>query len=279
MNLWGQVKQAASAGILAGGYPYTKNFWYVGSNAPVVAGRRADTIADALLLMENFDVLFLGPQRYSEGALSITKPCTIIGQGNRGDAYIQPSTAAQVGVDVLSDDVTFINVGVADGGSGAYGLKVGAASTSPDRFRAYGCKFEGSAIGAWFTGSGDCLLDDCEFAWAAIGLQLSANLSGFVTEMFIQRCRFHNNATANLSQSANQQEVDNLSLLDSSFERDESGVAPTKFINLQHNSNHGVISGNRFANATNQAAVITIGTGLLYMANATEAGWSTARPA
>lgn len=55
-------------------------------------------------------------------------------------------------------------------------------------------------------------------------------------------------------------------------------AAPTDFINITGTSS-GFMSGNRFATATNAAAVITIPGGILYGPNGTEAGWSTARPA
>ena len=61
--------------------------------------------------------------------------------------------------------------------------------------------------------------------------------------------------------------------------RDEAGVAPTDFILLSDNANIGHMAENQFANATNATGVITIGTGILYGPNGTEAGWSTARPA
>jgi hypothetical protein len=128
-------------------------------------------------------------------------------------------------------------------------------------------------------GAGDVLLEDCEFAWAAVGLQLRSNNNGFVTQAFIQQCRFHNNADACLSQFANAQQVNNLQLWNNIFDQLEDGTEPTDFILLQDNGNTGIISGNQFAIATNATAKLTIGTGLMWGPNGTEAGWSAARPA
>lgn len=281
MALWGQVKYAANAGILLGTRPWANNTYWVGANAPLGV-ELVDSIEKALALMISNDVLFLGPEGFTEGNLSIpsTKTgLTIIGQGNRGECFIEPSVSGDEGLEVLSDGVTLINVGIADGGSGTYGLSVGSSTGSPDRFRAYGCKFEGSNIAARLYGAGDVLMDDCEFAWANVGLQFRANLVGFVTQAFIQKSRFHNNATACISESANQQEVDNLQLWNNIFDQLEDGTEPTDFVLLQNNGNTGIIGGNQFALATNASAKLTIGTGLMWAPNGTEAGWSTARPA
>lgn len=278
--------QTARQGFWGGqaiGLPFAGNTYYVGSGTPPGVGiRHIDTLANALGMLIPKDVIVLGPQAYEEGNLVLPATATgvtIIGAGPRGSCFIEPSVAGDEGLQILADDVTLVNVGVADGGSGDYGLSVGSQTVSPDRFRAYGCKFEGSAIGARLHGAGDILLDDCEFAWANIGLELRPNDNGFVTQAFIQRSRFHNNATACLSQSAAAQVVNNLQLWNNIFDQLEDGTEPTDFILLADNANTGIIGGNIFAIATNASAKLTIGTGLMWGPNGTEAGWSTARPA
>ena len=287
-NLWGNLKLASANGAVYGGYPYSRNQWFVGSSdsdpipVPLSAAQRVGTIGEMLALMVPGDVGYLGPGAYDEGNLVVPATLTnitLIGAGNRGSVFIEPSTAGDEGLTVLADLVTLINVGVADGGSGDFGLSVGNASVSPDRFRAHGCKFEGSAIGARLYGAGDILLEDCEFAWANVGLQLRSNLVGFNTQIFVQGCRFHNNATVCLGEFANAQQVNNLQLLNNIFDQLEDGTEPTDFILLQDNANTGIISGNQFALATNATAKLTIGTGLMWGPNGTEAGWSSARPA
>jgi len=279
-QFWAAIKQPTASFMLSGGFPYAKNVWYTGDDMPVF-GQRVDSIADALLAMRPKDLLILGPQAYEEGNLVIPATLnniTIIGGGNRGACFIEPSVAGDEGLQVLADDVTLVNVGVADGGSGDYGLSVGSQTVSPDRFRAYGCKFEGSAIAARLYGAGDILLDDCEFAWANVGLQLRGNDIGFNTQIFVQKSRFHNNADACMSHFAAGQVVNNLQFWNNIMDQLEDGTEPTDFILLSDNGNTGTISGNQFAIATNATAKLTIGSGLMWGPNGTEAGWSTARP-
>lgn len=285
LGIWPTLKGGIAGAVLSGGYPFAGNAWYVGSNAPVF-GRRVDTIADAFNVMSSKDVLFLGPQRHTEGNLVLPATLTeitIIGAGARGACYIQPSAAGDEGLQILGNDVTLINVGVASGATSDYSLKIGSNSVNTSRFRAYMCKFEGNGSAnpagqVVLHGCGDIILEDCEIAWGVNGIIGDGNLNGFPTEIVIRNCWFHDLTTVHVGIAAGDHFV-NLWLRDNYFDRDESGTPPTDFILLSDNANIGVITGNRFANATNQAAVITIGTGLLYMANATEAGWSTARPA
>lgn len=276
-GFWGFLKQG---GILQG-FPFAGNVYYVGSQAPVF-GKRVNSIANAFGVMRPKDVLFLGPQAYEEGNLVIPEALTnitIIGAGGRGSCFIEPSVSGDEGLQVLADDVTLVNVGVADGGTGDYGISVGSNTVSPNRFRAYGCKFEGSTVGCKLWQAGDVILDDCEFAWANTGLQLSSGAIGFNTQIIVKDSRFHNNSLNCIGQVANAQQVNNLQLMGSFFDQLEDGTEPTDFILLQDNGNTGLIAGNQFAIATNASAKLTIGTGIMWGPNGTEAGWSSARPA
>lgn len=282
-NLWAGVHAGLASGVLYSGYPYAKNHWYIGVNAPRF-GRRVNTLAALFDIMEPGDIAHLGPQAYEEGNLVIPEGLdniTLIGNGNRGSCFIEAPDAGMEGLQVLADGVTLINVGVA--APGDYSLKIGSATVSPNRFRAYQCKFEGNEAvnpGAQVVlcGTGDTILEDCEICWGVNGILGLANNDGFPTQTLLRNCWFHDLTTVHIGVEAATHFVE-LWVRDNYFARDEAGVAPTDFILLSDNANIGDITGNRFANATNQAAVITIGTGLLYMANATEAGWSTARPA
>ena len=278
-SVWAAVRRAYASGVLDMGYPFARNVRYVGSNAPT--GVTAyNTIADAIAALIAGDLLILGPQAFAEGNLSISVAnVTIIGMGNRGACYIEPSGANDEGLQILADDVTLINVGVAKGASGDYALAVGSQTVSPDRFRAYGCKIEGDGVACKLWGCGDILFEDCEFAWCGTAIQLASNDIGFVTQTYIRKCRFHNFVDVGIGHVAAAQQVNNLNVEDCVFEEQEDGTAPTDFILLSDNANVGCFSGNRFATPTNDTAVLTIGSGILWMANATEAGWSTARPA
>lgn len=282
-NLWAAVQQGAASGVLAGGYPYAHNNWYIGMSAPVF-GRRIVSLTDLFKpgAMEPGDIAFLGPQAFHEDNLVIPAALTnitLIGAGNRGACYIEPTGIAANGLKVLANDVTLLNIGLSKDSRADYALQVGDATLHPDRFRAYGCKIEGGGVAGNLYGAGDVLFDDCEFAWCDTALQFRANAHGFVTQVHIRKCRFHNFSTAGLAEFAAAQQVNNLNLEDCSFDRQEDGSAPTDFILLSDALNTGYIHGNRFAHATNAAAVLTIGAGILWGPNGTEAGWSTARPA
>lgn len=278
--LWPAIKLAADAGVLAGGFPYAKNNWYVGANAPIF-GRRVDTLAALFAIAEPGDIAFLGPQEYSEGNLVIPATLTnftLIGAGGRGSSFIEAPSTAIEGLQVLADDVTLFNVGVAGGATSDYALKVGSQAIDPARFRAFGCKIEGpDGVALSLEQTGDALFDDCEFCWCGTAIQLDDGDVGRNTQLVIKNCRFHNFVTAGISALAASQ-VKNLQLLNNSMDQLEDGTEPTDFILLSDNANTGLIAGNQFAIASNAAAKLTIGTGLMWGPNGTEAGWSTTRP-
>lgn len=227
------------------------------------------------------DVIFVDPGSYDETVTADVAGITIIGLGGRGAAFIEPSTAGAEGLDVLADDITIINLGVAGDDTGDYALRVGSQTVSPDRFRAYGCKFE-LADGAGATvickGSGDALFEDCESAYAASGILFDDNDDGYATQIRIVRHNFHNLTTVHVGVATGGL-VKNLRLADCIHDNAEDGTAPTDYILLSDNANTGIITGCKFATATNATGVLTIGTGIKWVANETEAGVSTARPA
>lgn len=245
------------------------------------AERPLSTIQQAVTNAPAGSVIFIAPGAYDE-SVSISKSLTLIGCGPRGSVFIEPSAAGAEGLQVTADDVTLINVGVDGDDTADYALNVNAAA----RFRAKGCKFElgggtGPAVLLNGTDDGqaaDAIFEDCEFAWAGTGIQFDDSGYGYPTQIRVVRCRFHNLTTAGLGVAASGL-VKNLALLDSDFDNLEDGTAPTDYILLSDNGNTGIVSGNRFATATNATGVLTIGTGLKWATNYTEAGASTARPA
>jgi len=282
LGFWPSLKQGVNAGVLLGGYAYAGNVYFVGSNAPVF-GKRVDTIAQALALMVPKDILFLGPQRHEEGNLVLPATLnnvTIIGAGNRGACFIEPSVAASEGLQVLADDVTLINVGVAGKSTADYALNIKGAR----RFRAYGCKIEGpdgTALllnGSTVRNVSDLLFEDCEFCWCGSCIVFQESATGFGTQIQVLKSRFHNFVVTGLGVITTSL-VKNLEFYNNQLEQLEDGTEPTDFILLSDNGNTGHIAGNQFAIATNATAKLTIGTGLMWGPNGTEAGWSTARPA
>lgn len=241
------------------------------------------TIQAAINAAASGDEIRIAPGGYEESVtIAATKPNLILrGVGGRGSVFIEPSAADAEGLQVLADDITLINVGVAGDDTGDYALKVGSQTVSPARFRAYACKFEladGAGPAVLLQGAGDVLLSDCEFCYAAAGVRFQDNDDGRCTQVFIQDSRFHNLATVGVGVlDANL--VKNLQLHRNVFDNKEDGTAPTDYILLSDNANTGHISKNEFATATNATGVLTIGTGLKWTNNGTEAGGSTARPA
>lgn len=241
-------------------------------------GAAFDTIQAAVDAAAAGAKIYIASGGYDE-TVSIDKALTLIGDGPRGSVYIEPSTVGAEGMDVLADDVTLINVGVAGEETASYAIRVGSQTVSPDRFRAYGSKFEGSAgASVIFKGAGDALLYDCESAWADKGITFDDNDNGYCTQISIVGHRFHNITTAHVGVEAGGL-VKDLLLSECKCLNSEDGTPPTDYILLSDNANFGLIEDNTFACATNDAAVLTIGTGLLWVANKTEAGVSTARPA
>lgn len=228
------------------------------------------------------DRILVEPGAYDETVTVNKSNLTIIGLGNRGAAYIEPETAGAEGMQVTADDVTLRNIGVAGDDTGDYALNLHAVS----RFRAYVCKFEladgaGSAVlidGTASDQTADALFEDCEVCWAAKGFTFDDSAYGYPTQIFVRGTRFHNIAT-NMFGIASGGLVKNLEVSDCLFENKEDGTAPTDYILLSGNGNTGVFARNDFATATNATGVLTIGTGLLWVANRTEAGTSTGRPA
>jgi hypothetical protein len=264
---------------------------FVGVQAAVTGSKRGDLI-----------LVLPGPDGANGKAIGYdetvtitrgTEGITIQGLGPRGSVYIEPDTAGAEGMEVRARDITLVNLGVAGDGASDYGIRVFG-----ERFRAYGCKFEGpDAPGAaCILGPGtvaqvdtakthgngaDSLFDDCEFGWTGMGLRLQSSDYGAVTQARIRESLFHNCVTACLGEN----DVGaigvcrDLWVQDSVFGNQEDGTAPTDYVDVDSVGSKGLFTGNRFATATNASGVLQIAAGVMWMGNSTEAGWSTARPA
>ena len=279
------------------------NVWWVdstnGSNTRSGKGPRGafatiqkavDSVADG-----KGDVIYVMPGAYDETVtIGVTKNnLTIIGLGGRGAAYIEPTTAGAEGMQVLANDVTLVNLGIAAEGTASYALNVqgsrpgGTGTKYGKRFRAYGCKIEagsGASLPAiLFDGTADyqatdALLEDCEICWAAVGIQFDNSSYGVPTQIFVENCKFHNITVACINEKDAGAYVVNLIVTDCVFESAEDGSEPTDWIVVDNASSSGLFSGNRFATATNATGVLTIGAKIMWVGNITEAGMSTARP-
>lgn len=287
-NLWGQVKAAAESGVLMGGYPFARNHYYVGSAAPLTVVNRPDTIQDAINLMIAKDILHLGPGSYDEAVVipAGLADITIIGEGNRGDIGIAPSATDATALKMTGTSgssgrvqgVTLINVGCEGNGTGG-GLHV---KGNIRRLRVIGCKCEGGAFGIKLESDAngsvaDTILDDIELAWTTIALHLAVSGGGDpVTQTRLINSLLHNYVTGGVS--ALNTFAKDLWIQNNMFANQEDATKPTTYINAAIASTTGFVSGNHFANTTNQAAVLAIAAGVIWGPNGTEAGWSTARP-
>lgn len=225
--------------------------------------------------------IFIAPGDYNE-AIVIPATATnlaLVGMGGRGAEAVAPQAAGAEGMRVLADDVTLVNVGVAGASGADYALNVRAAA----RFRAHQCKFEGPT-GAVVLLDGtaddqvaDALLDDCEFAWGGSGILFDNSAYGYPTQVRIRNSWFHNLTAVGVG-LASGGGVTNLELRDCVFDNQEDGTAPTHYVKVDRAGDTGIVTGCRFAFATNEADKMAIAAGILWVANATEAGWTTARP-
>lgn len=261
-------------------------YWYVdgtngsNTNSGTAPDEAFATITNAVSHASAGDTIEVAPGSYDETVTVNVANLTIIGTGGRGAAYIEPSTAGAEGMQVTADDVTLINIGVAGESTSSYALNANAVS----RFRGYSCKFEGPTgtvvllNGTATDQVADALFDDCEFAWGGSGIVFDDSAYGYPTQVFVQNCRFHNLTAAGIGEATGGGVV-NLEVKNCVFDNAEDGTPPTDYVKVDRAGDTGIFAGNYFATATNDATVLTIAAGIMWVANATEAGWSTARPA
>lgn len=265
--------------------------------------RFTNTISDAITVLTGGMQLVDGvgarilvaPGSYDE---TVTIPrtlqaLTIQGLGGKGDAGIAPTTTAAKGMIIAADDVTLINLGVA-GESTATAALISTGS----RLRAIDCKFEGTdtsgscvvlgpgtvaQVAAGTQGkSGDNELNNCTLCWSANGLELKASDYGAATQVLVKDCVFHNISGTCILGTPGAFGIGstrNLEVVDCVFDRMEDGTKPSDFVNVNDAADTGIFTGNAFALATDAVADLKIGAGVFWVANATEAGITAARPA
>lgn len=264
------------------GLPTLGEYLIVDPNAPRDVYDRVPyaTIQAAVDAAVAGDTILIAPGGYDETVTIAVANLRLVGAGARGSVFIEPETAGAEGMQVTADDVTLVNLGVAGDSAASYALNLNAAA----RFRAYACKFEGPDAtvvlcdGTADAQVADALFEDCEFAWGGSGVVFDDSAHGFPTQVFLQRCRFHNLTVAGLGLAASGGVV-NLHVLDCVFDNAEDGTAPTDYIKVDRAGDSGIVAGCRFATATNAATVLTIADDILWVGNYTEAGVTAARPA
>lgn len=204
-----------------------------------------------------------------------------------GDIYVTGANVGFVGIEFFSNSANDASVTVGMTSAGAFSEVSGAwfercsfasdGTTEPE----YGLRL---------FGGNNHVVRGCRFIDNTRALSLRGGSDSYVSGVWIEGNHFLENTTYDLgtgtpasgSQVATgdhlgvDQGVRNLVCVGNVFGLGE--VTPTDFVNIVGTSS-GIMAYNVFASATNAAATITIPTGILYVANGTEAGWSSARPA
>lgn len=271
----------------------SRGVWTVDSTngSDTGSGRITATATGAVGKASPGDTILLTPGTYRENiVIPRQKPgLTIVSVGDRHSGILAPDAGAPL--IVHADDTRLINLGI-EAPDGETALRVLGA-----RVRAYLSKIEGGAacavvgpgaeadVSADAEGDGaDVLFEECEFAWSALGLVLRGSDYGAATQARVRRSRFHNISDAHIAEEVGAGGSAPVTFRDfeaseCSFLADEAGAAPTRFIDLDGDAgNTGRIARCDFAYATNEADVIAIAAGVLFVANMTEAGMTTARP-
>jgi hypothetical protein len=172
-----------------------------GRRVALVAGpsRRYPTIQSAISAASAKDQIFIEPGEYAENVVIpyAKSNIALVAMGGRGSVAIQALTDG-VAITNNARDVTLVNIGGEGDGTG------GGLVNTGRRFRAYGCKFEGGAVAASMTlgnvleitaltkdKGDDTLLEDCEIAYADVGVKLTGTDFGACTQNFFKRCYFH----------------------------------------------------------------------------------------
>jgi hypothetical protein len=286
-NLWSALQQGAASGVLAGGYPFARNNWYVGELSPVF-GKRVNTIQEMLDIMESGDIGFIGPGSYDEAVVTpvgLTN-VALFGAGSPGSVAIVPSTANAVPLTIIGDSdnrtqgIRVVNIGCETNGTGT-GLLV---KGNIRRVLVQNCKLEGGSVALNLQSDAegsvaDCKLIENELCWTATALLLSVSGGGDpVTQTLVMKNLLHNYTARGLYvptvHSAD------LWVLENMFNNQEDGSDPSdEYLSAAVANTTGSVVGNFFANPTNQATRLAIAAGVIWGPNGTEAGWSVARPA
>lgn len=267
----------------------------VDGNSGTSSDQAMKTIQAAVDERQADTVILVAPGAYDETVTIArgTGPLTIMGMGNQGDVGIAPSTLAARGMTNNEDDVTLINIGVAGESTADF-----ACFSTGSRFRTIGCKIEGvdtsgaalgigpgsvAQVNAGTAGNcGDVNLYNTELAWSFNGLAFVASDYGVPTQVFVDGLRVHNVSGTEIISVPGAfgiGAVRNLMCQNFLLEAMEDGTNPSDFIAVNGTGDTGIFTKGSIAIPTNASADIKIAAGVMWVANGTEAGLSTARPA
>ena len=263
--------------VIPGSIPRIQN--PLGGVRYVPSGTTIQSVVDVAVAN---DVIFIEPATYAENVVIGTAGLTLVGMGARGQPWINPASGIAFHVQDV-DDCVVINLGMA----GASGAEASCKLDVTSETRLYGCKIEGgdgptTLLRLVGDANGQCSnirVEDCEFAWGTVGVEFDNSGYGYPTQIYFRDCLFHNITTVHMRNDTSGGGVADLWVKDCEFHGNEGATEPsTGYLAIARAGDSGGFSGCRFATATNATGVLSIAAGIQWMANATEAGWSTARP-
>ena len=183
---------------------------------------------------------------------------------------------------ITANDVVLRNLRIEGDSAADYSLSVGDFSNDVLGFRMSGCLIRGGSgagVLVKLHGCGDAYFVGNELAWGGIGYDMAGNSTGFPTQIFILGNIFHNLSVAHVRGHSVTGKVLNLNLIGNKHDVSEDNGEPTEWISLNHSGSNGTIEDCTFARATNASSTFVIPTHVHWIANKTEAGVSSARPA
>lgn len=240
---------------------------------------QSDAIQAAVDASSAGDYIYLDQRTYTENVVITTAGLTLIGLGARGQPWINPASGGGLQI-AEADDTVLINIGIGGDSAADYALNIHSSA----EVRLYGVNMEGPD-GALLLLDGDddgqvsnLMLVDCEWKWGGTGIEFAASGYGYPTQIRVLGGLMHGLTDAAMADAAAAGGVLDLWVKDMEFGAQEDATEPTKYLDIDRVGNTGMFSGNRFATATNASSTLGIAAGIMWAANATEAGWSTGRP-
>ena len=234
------------------------------------------------------DEIHIRPGDYDEAEINVNKAdLAIIGHGANGAVGITPSAGIKA-MKITANDVVLRNLRVEGNITADYGLSVGDFDNTVLGVRIYGCLLRnGSSTtkpAVLIHGAGDLYLVGNDIAWAGIGIEYKGNGDSYPTQIFQLGNLFHNLLVQHLAQRvtapSDNGKVINLNHIGNKHDVLENGTQPTGvWIELDQTDSSGLVEDNSFATATNSSTLFKIAPNVHWVANKTEAGVSTARPA
>lgn len=225
------------------------------------------------------DVIFVAPGEYDEDVTVDVSQVSLVGVGPRHSVRVTGvalGTSTALTLDGVQD-VGVYNLNL-EGRSGGSGIEL---SGQIRRAQVSGCKLHGgaqavhlySAAGAQIV---DVRFEDNVIANSAIGINMDY-LNGDPSHQIVVKGNFFSKITTDCI--VEDGATHDWNVYDNVFSSSDGSEA-TRFIDLDSVGSTGLVANNIFATTTSvdQQAKFALASGVLFVANATEAGWSTTAP-